>query len=193
MKRNIIRDDHPYKHLMVEYDPKNPDPLFTQAQINYIESRQAGLTERDIAKLDEIEWFIGHRHLKTLASFAIPGLRPSGLHEIRYFKRFDSQPYVEMNKQFFSYVPPDFPIDQVDRCFLQSIRLKDTEENCFYPISYNGNIPAWRKRMLDNADHFETTIGYFDHGRFVVSDGREVEFADMDVLGLEGRYIPLDF
>lgn len=47
--------------------------------------------------------------------------------------------------------------------------------------------------MLDNADYFGKTIGHFDHGRFVVSDGREIEFADMDILGLEGRYIPPDF
>ena len=193
MKRNIIGNDHPYRHLLVEYDPNRLDPLFSTEQIEYIESRQVGLTERDVAKLNEIEWFIGHRQLKTISSFDIPGIRALQDLENRYFKRFNSKPYVEMNKEFFSYIPPDFPIDQIDRCFLPGLRLTDPDRNHYYPVTYNGDLPAWRKRMLDNAEKFGTTIGCFDHGRFVISDGREIEFADMDVLGLEGRYIPPDF
>ena len=193
MKRNIVRADHPYRHLLVEYDPDNVDPCFPPDVIRYIESRQAGLTPRDIAKLDEIEWFVFHRQLKTFTSFAVPGLRELKLLEVRYFKRYNKNKYRKMINDFVAYVPPDFPSDQVDRRLLVACRLTSPDGSQFYPIQYNGDFVAWRKRMMDNAAHFGTMIGYFDHGRFVVSDGQEIEFADMDVLALEGKHIPPDF
>jgi hypothetical protein len=193
MKRNVISSDAPYGHLLVEYDPQNPDPCFTPECIAYIEARQSGLTRRDIAKLDEIEWFTCHRHTRTMNQVAIPGLRPGGRWDTCYVKRFNTDPYLLMLNEFLAYIPDGFPEEQADRWIIEGYRLTSGNGEQFYPIDYNGNLVAWRKRMLDNAEHFGTLIARFDHGRFVVSDGRETEFADMSVAIANGKDIPDDF
>ncbi len=186
-------EKNPYRHLLVPYDPTDPDPCIKPELIQYIESLQPGLTDRDIAKLDEIEWFTFHRHTKRLTEFAIPGLRPSKHTETRYVRRYNAQKYWTMINDFFSYIPPDFPEDQAERCLLPAYRLTCPGGDHFYPVEYRGDLSAWRKRLIDNAAHFGTTIGYFDHGRFVISDGREVEFADMDVASYDEDGLPPDF
>lgn len=186
-------EDNPYRRLLVPYDPKNPDPCITLESIRYIESRQPGLTDRDIAKLDDIEWFTFHRHTKRLVEFAIPGLRPSRYTETRYIKRYSARKYWLMINEFLAHMPPDFPENQADRCLLPAYRLTPPGGDHFYPIEYNGDLQLWRKRISDNAAHFGTTVGYFDHGRFVVSDGQEIEFADMDVASYAEEGIPPDF
>ncbi len=193
MKREPDLDSQPYRHLLVAYDPKNPDPCITPEFIRYIESRQPGLTDRDIAKLDEIEWFTFHRQLKKLNEFAIPGLRPDHYTETRYVRRYSAKRYWTMISEFLSYMPSDFPVDQAGRCLLPGYRLTCSDGSHFYPVEYNGDLPVWRKRLADNAVHFETLIGYFDHGRFVISDGREIEFADMEVASTPQKSIPDDF
>lgn len=193
MKRNVIRADHPYRHLLVEYDPDNVDPCFPPDLVQYIESRQVGLTPRDIAKLDEIEWFTYHRQIKNSNSFSIPGLRERKNLEVRYVKRYNKKNYLKMINDFMAYLPPDFPRDQAERCLLPGCRLTSPDGSKFYPVEYIGDFASWRKRMMDNAEKFGTKIGCFARGRFVVSDGQEIEFADMDVLALEGRHIPPDF
>lgn len=193
MKTQPGLEKNPYRYLLVPYDPKSPDPCITPEAIRYINSRQSGLTDRDIAKLDEIEWFTFHRQLKHLVQFAIPGLRPSKSSEVRYVKRYNAQKYSIMIDKFLDYMPSDFPEGQADRCVLPAYRLTSPDGNRFYPIDYNGDLPAWRKRLLDNADHFDTTIGYFDHGRFVISDGQEIEFADLGVASYADEGVPPDF
>lgn len=185
--------NNPYRRFLIPYDPENLDPRITPESIQYIESRQAGLTDRDIEKLDGMEWFTFHWPTKTLTMFAIPGLRPSKYTETRYVKRYNAQKYWTIINDFLAYMPSDFPEDQADRCRLPAYRLTPPGGDHFYPVEYNGDLPAWRKRLLHNAVHFGTTIGYFDHGRFVISDGREIEFADMDVASYAEEGVPPDF
>lgn len=193
MKRNVIPSDDPYGHLFVEYDPLNIDPCFTPECIAYIQARQPGLTPRDLAKLDDIEWFTFHRHAKTMNQFAIPGLRPGGKWETCYVKRFNVDKYLEMMNVFLSYDQIKIPKGQVDRWILPAYRLTCNNGDKFYPIEYGGDFAAWRERMIGSAEHFGTLIARFDHGRFVISDGREVEFADMDVASTNAEITPDDF
>lgn len=193
MKRQPGLEGHPYRALLVEYDRENPDPCFTPDLIRYIEFRQPGLTSRDLAKLDEIEWFTCHRHFKDLSEFAIPGLRASRHTEVRYVKRYNAQAYLTMINEFFAYTLPDFSNHRAGGCILPGYRLTCPDGSQFYPVEYNGDLPAWRKRLTDSAVHFGTSIGYFDHGRFVISDGREIEFADMGVASDDDQRLPPDF
>ena len=89
--------------------------------------------------------------------------------------------------------PPDFPPDQVGRCNLPAFRLTSPDGAQFYPVQYNGDFMAWRKRLDDNAAFFKTSIGRFENGKFVVSDGRQLEFADMDVKWVGEENYPSDF
>lgn len=193
MKRNVIPSDDPYGHLLVEYDPQDVDPCFTPECITYIQARQPGLTARDIAKLDKIEWFIFHIHTKTMNQFAIPGLRPGGKWETCYVKRFRDGYYLDIINEFMSYAQIDLPEEQMDRWILPAYRLTCANGDQFYPIEYSGDITAWQGRMVSSAEHFGTSIARFDRGRFVISDGREVEFADMDVASTNVQTPPDDF
>ncbi len=152
---------------LIEYDRKNISPHFTPELIRYIESRQPGLSDRDHAKLDEIEWFVLNLNTGCLTSLAMPGLREyKNSIEIRYIKRFSEKTYNRFMKMFMDYVPPDFPSDQIGRYHGEALRLTSPNGDHFYPIYFNGNLPAWRKRLDDNAAFFKTSIGRFEHGKF---------------------------
>ena len=116
-------ENNPYRYLLAPYDPENLDPCITPKAIQYIESRQPGLTDRAIAKLDDIEWFTFHRQLKTLTQFSVPGLRPLKNAEVRYVKRFNTEGYWEMMNRFFSHIPPYFPKELSHKCLAPAYRL----------------------------------------------------------------------
>ena len=98
-----------------------------------------------------------------------------------------------MRKEFADRVKPDDPSDQIGGYHGEALRLTSPDGEHFYPIYYHGNLPAWRKRLDETVAFFDTLIGRFQHGKFVVSDGRQIEFADMDVSWVSEGEIPPDF
>ena len=193
MKKVMSEEKKAQRPDLIEYDRNNVSPYFTLDLIRYVEGRQTGLTERDHAKLDEIEWFILSLYTGRLTSLAIPGLRVYPRTEHCYIKRFNQNPYRSMKKEFMDYVPPDCPSNQIGGYHGEALRLTSPDGEHFYPIYYHGNLSAWRKRLDDTATFFKTLTGRFQHGRFVVSDGRQIEFADMDVNWVGAGDIPRDF
>ncbi len=193
MVRVLSEEDAVRRPHLVEYDRRNPSPHFTPEQIKYINSLPNELSDRDRAKLDEIEYFILNRNHGHLLSVAIPGLRVHPAIEVRYVKRFNAEPYWKMINEFLKHVPTDFPRDQVGRCNLPAFRLTLPDGAQFYPIEFNGDLPAWRKRLDETAKVYRTTIGHWQDGKFSVSDGNVLEFADMDVKWLKSVEYPPDF
>ena len=193
MKKVMSEEKKALRPDLIEYDRNNVSPHFTPEMIRYIESRQPGLSERDHAKLDNIEWFILNLNTGRFTSLTIPGLRTYAQLENCYIKRFNEKPYLTMKKEFMDYVPPDFPTDQIGRYHGEALRLTSPVGEHFYPIYYNGDLPAWRKRLDDNAAFFKTLIGRFKHGKFAVSDGRQIPFADLDVTWATREDRPSDF
>ena len=193
MKKVMSEEKRAQRPDLIEYDREHPSSHFSSEWVRYIESRQIGLSERDHQRLDQIEFFILNLNHGGLISCAIPGLREVPSIEVRYVKRFSTIGYWRMINEFFEYIPPDFPQDQVGRCNMPAFRLTLPDGAQFYPVQYNGDFLAWRKRLDDSAAFFKTLIGRFENGKFVVSDGRQLEFADMDVEWVgEGKY-PSDF
>ena len=193
MKKVMSEEKKARRPDLIEYDRSNVSPHFTTEMIQFRESRQQGLSARDHAKLDEIEFFILNLNSGGFVSCAVPGLRANPLTEVRYLKRFNKERIEIMMSKFMGYVPHDFPSDQIDRCYFKAFRLKTPDGGKFYPITYNGNLPAWRKRLDDNAAFFKTLIGRFENGKFVLSDGQRIEFADMEVEWVGDEALPRDF
>lgn len=193
MRKVLNEEDAITRPFLVEYDREIPAPEFTPDLIRYIESRQNGLSARDMAKLEGIEWFVYNKYFNVMLTFDVPGIRESDVEKAAYIKRFSDEPYLALIKRFMNYVPSDFPEDQIGRFNQPSYRLTLANGDQFYPINYNGNFAAWRKRLDDNAKHFDTSIGVFAGGKFVISDGRVVEVVDMDILKLGSGGYPDDF
>ena len=193
MVRILSEEDAIRRPHLVEYDRQNPSPHFTLRQIQYIESLPNGLSDRDLVKLEEVEWFILNRNIGYLTSSAVPGLRIHPGIEVRYVKRFSANAYWDMINGFLAYVPSDFPRDQIGRCNLPGYRLTSPDGAQFYPIEFNGDLPAWRKRLNESAKAHGTQIGHFENGKFVLFDGQRIELADMTVKRVGQEPYPPDF
>ena len=142
MKKVMSEEKKARRPDLIEYDRSNVSPHYTPELIRYIESRQPGLTARDHAKLDEIEWFVLNLNHGGLVALAVPGLRTYPSSESRYIKRFNDDPYDKMLRYFLSYVPPHFPEDQIERYNLRAFKLTSPHGEQFYPIHYNDNLPV---------------------------------------------------
>ncbi len=66
---------------LIDYDPVDPSPEFTQEQIDFIESVRAHISGKDLVALRDFEWFQLNLNWKQfgnpplLGYGAVPGLR----------------------------------------------------------------------------------------------------------------------
>jgi hypothetical protein len=58
---------------------------------------------------------------------------------------------------------------------------------------FHGNLDEWRKRLLHSAMVHHTLLGDFQHGKFLLSDGRRFDFSAIVVDRVKNRTYPKDW
>ncbi len=182
--------EKPLPSNFVEYDHLDPSPHFTKQQIDYIESIRDDFNAEDLARIRDIEWFMLNLNVEGMAEGVIPGLRTKPGIGCLYIRRYSTEKYTKMIDAFLDYIPKDFPKEHVLKCYMPSYRVTLPTGDQFYPIVFHGDLNAWRKRLEESAYVHHTLTGHFDHGKFVVSDGRRFDFSAIKVDKVKSEPIP---
>ena len=179
MRKVLTDEDAVRRRHLVDYDSVNPSPYFSPEQICYFEPLPDGLSEKALENLRKTEWFVLNRNSGYFIECAVPGLRSQPGIEVGYVRRFSTASYVAMMDVFLDCMPTDFPLDQANHFNMPSYRLTSATREKFYPVEYNGEISAWRRRLQHCAEIHNTSIGSFDYGKPAISDGRELDLGDI--------------
>ena len=188
MGRILTEQDKVLRPHLIEYDRNDPSPHFTSAHIRYIETRQDGFSESELAWIRDYEYFIFNLYYtKGLVARVIPGLRSYPGAETQYVMRYNTMNYQSMMDDFLSYKSPDLPEGLSDYCNMPGCRFTTLDKAHFYPINYHEDLPGWRKLISESAKLHDTLTGQLEGGKFVLSDGRRVSFSDLTVASLTGQ------
>lgn len=197
MKNRDMNTERP-AHL-IDYDPIDPSPEFTQEQIKFIESVRAHISGEDLAALRRFEWFQLNLNWKQfgepplLGYGAVPGLRDGPGVGTLYVRRFSSDRHAKMMDSFLDYIPEGFPEGDVRRCHMPGYRLETPNTDVYYPIVFNGNITEWRRRLTESSKIHHTVLGEFDNGKFVLPDGKKFSFGALKLDRLKSKVYPKDW
>jgi hypothetical protein len=180
-----IKDEPPLPANFVVYDYLNPSPYFSQDKIDFIESIRADFSAGDLIIIRGIESFIFNKNTGIVSDTSIPGLRKDLPSDYIYVKRFSTDRFQKMMDEFLSFVPPDFPTEDLYKCHMPGCRVIAPNGDRYYPFAFHGNLEQWRKRLEASADFHQTLLGQFDHGKFVLSDGQRFDFSALKVENAE--------
>lgn len=176
------------------YDYDDPGPPFTPDEIAAIDSIKAFLSESELAQARRLETVYYNPVFKSAGGTPIPGLRQHAALSHLYVCRYNDQFYGVLLEGFLAKVYEGCSEAELGGVNWPWFRVTTPDGNRHYPLHFNGNLQAWTDRMMEAAAGVGTTMGWFDHGKFRLTDGRTLSFGDLQIDRLAGgKPIPDDW
>ncbi len=167
----------PLPSNFIVYDHGNPSPYFPPEKVAYIESINNDFSEEELQQIRAMERFAFNLNTEGVGGDEIPGIRNKQTEAHVYFKRFSDDPWKVLVQTFMDSIPDGF--EDKGRCLMPMCRATLPNGDRYYPMTVLGNLGEWQRRLLQAAADCGTKLGWFDKGKFVVSDGQIVGFSDL--------------
>lgn len=167
----------PLPDNFIVYNHDRPSPYFPPEKVAYIESINSDFSEEELRAIRSMERFAFNLNTGGVGGDEFAGLRKQEKEDSLYFRRFSDEPWKDVVKSFMARIPPDFEYRRRTLMHLHRATLPNGDR--YYPITFRGDLDAWRRHLHQAAVGCGTLLGWFEKGKFVLSDGSKVGFLDL--------------
>jgi len=164
----------------IRYEYKCPDVVFTQRDIDFMETLDGDFTEHDRAKIGSLEFGLYNKTTGVSTFHTIPGIRKLPHQRSIYFSRFSSKSYRLMRKEFGSQYTDR--IDEGNKCKSISLpyRIITPDRMMFYAWSYWGDLDMQEAAFCEAANDVGAKLARFSGRKFMIL-GSDMEFDFSDI------------
>ena len=168
------------------YDYGEPTSPFTLENTRAVDSIRAFLSEDELTQARKLEIVYYSPIHQTVGGVFIPGIRSYSTSFCLYLKRYEEISHYDLLEKFMDAVCKGHPSLNPDTVHWDWFRVRTPSGDRYYPLQFHGDLDAWIDRMIAVATEKGTTMGWFDQGKFCLSDGRRLAFGDLDMVRLMG-------
>lgn len=165
---------------------------FTMENTKAVDVIKDFLSESELIKARKSEVVFYSPVFQNVSGVFIPGLRSYITSFCLYLRRYSDMDYHDLLRSFMDAVCTGHPNLNPDTVHWDFFRVTTPGGDRYYPLEFHGDREAWIDRMIDVAIEKGTMMGWFDKGKFCLSDGRKIDFGDLDIARL-GRVFPSDW
>jgi len=171
----------------IKYVHENPDPVFTQKDIDFMEVLDGSFTEADRIRIRCLEEGYYNKTTKTSSFDVIPGIRNVSRERSVYFSRFAKKTYNAILKDFSSQYIARLGEDNKYKVITSPYRIITPDQMVFYPLSYWGDFDLQLHAFSEAANYLGSRLGRFERERFVVlEDKKAFNFCDLVIEATRG-------
>ena len=186
-----------YQEIPPRAYPYNYDrllPPFTAENTAALESIKEFLSDSELDQARRLETVYFSSVFQRVVGTFIPGLRHYDTSFCLYVRRFNSIYYEELLENFMDAVYTGCLKEDLGGIHWDWFRVTVPDGDRYYPLDFHGNLQGWIDRMIAVATEKGTTMGWFDKGKFCLTDGRKMAFGDLCIERLKGgEPIPNDW
>ena len=159
---------------------------FTPENTWVVSSIKDFLSESEIVKVRNIETIYYSPVLQNVVGTSISGLRSYNTSFYLYLRKDQKFYYYDLLRGFIDAVCTGRPDLNPDTVHWGWFRVTTPGGDRYYPLEFHGDLDAWINRMIDVAIENGTTMGWFDKGKFCLSNGSRMAFGDLHIDRLKG-------
>ena len=186
MSRNLSSNYQEIPPNSIAYDYDQITPPFTRENTAALDSIRDFLSESELAQARRLESVYFNPVVKGVCGTLIPGLRAYPDSSCLYVGRFRDGDVRELLSEFLDAVYRECPMGSLGGVHKAGFRVTTPDSKLYYPLKFHGDLKAWTDRMLEVAKSYQTTMGWFERGKFCLTDGRRFAFGDLQVDRLKG-------
>ena len=173
--------DGPLYPRFVNFDPHDPPPCFSKAQIDYLRSADNFLSDDEAKFVHELEQYKVDQFDNVAYGRELPSLRPSDSRVVLYIENNIGLSYEKFAERFLTRVlGPDFDI--ASHKFIKSgFRVQTPDKKKYYAFHFSNNQGGWIEKMQAACIYFAAETACFAKGLFVVSSGDVFPFRSLKI------------
>lgn len=161
-------------------------PPFTAENTAAVESIKEFLSDSELDRARRLESVYFSPIFQTIVGTFIPGLRRYDTSFCLYLLRFNDMRYEDLVAEFLDAVYTGCPKEDLGGGHWGWFRVTIPNGDRYYPFDFHGNLQVWSDRLITVALEKGAAMGWFEKGKFCLTDGRQLAFGDLRIERLKG-------